>query len=240
MQCGLAIGSGTGDVGFGGSVAVDAFRARRLIVVATEQPRRQAPKIDAAGLSVAKNEQAAAVEVVEMRAVANGDAAAFGRLIDREAPRLMRFACGILGNPEEAEDVVQDTLLRLWENAAEWTPDARLGTWLHRICYNRSIDRLRRRRNFVDDDELLELSDNAEPADALLVRAETVASIRDVVERLPARQRTAVLLFHFQDLPQREAAAVMDVSEAAFESLLSRARRQMRRWLADNDGGEGG
>ena len=171
-----------------------------------------------------------------MRAIAVGDAQAFARLIDREAPRLLRFARGILGSPEEAEDLVQDTLLRLWENAAAWKPEARIGTWLHRVCYNRSIDRLRRRRSFVGDSALEEMPDASEPADRNLIRAETEQSLHAAIERLPHRQRTAVLLFHFQELPQREAAAIMEVSETAFESLLARARRQMRTWLADERG----
>ena len=64
--------------------------------------------------------------------------------------------------------------------------------------------------------------------DAALLRSETVRSVREAIARLPHRQRTAVLLFHFQELAQREAAGIMGISEPAFESLLARARRQMR------------
>jgi RNA polymerase sigma-70 factor, ECF subfamily len=185
--------------------------------------------------SLAKNESEAAVELREVRAIAAGDAAAFERLVDREAPRLLRFAQGLLGSRDEAEDVVQDTLIRLWENAQSWTPDARIGTWLHRVCYNRSIDRLRRRRNTVADSVLEDFSDGAELAEAALVRREGETSLRAAIETLPPRQRTAILLFHFQEMSQRDAAAVMEVSEMAFESMLARARRQLRKLL-----GEGG
>ncbi len=166
-----------------------------------------------------------------MRAVASGDPAAFARLIDRESPRLLRFAHGLLGTIEEAEDVVQDTLIRLYENAASWEPQARIGTWLHRVCYNRSIDKLRRRRTFVDEAMLDEVPDSAELPDSALLRSEAVLSVREAVERLPYRQRTAILLFHFQELAQREAAGIMGISEPAFESLLARARRQIRALL---------
>jgi len=190
---------------------------------------------------LAKHEDAAATELGEIRAIARGDSAAFQRLIDREAPRLMRFARGLLGSLDEAEDVVQETLIRLWENAAAWTPEARIGTWLYRICYNRSIDVLRRRRSFVDDGALDQLADAAELADAGLVANEAALSLRAAIERLPPRQRTAILLFHFQDLPQRAAAEIMGISEAAFESMLARARRQLKRWLAaEPSEGQGG
>jgi RNA polymerase sigma-70 factor (ECF subfamily) len=190
-------------------------------------------------LAQTPDRDAATRDLGEMRAIASGDPAAFARLIDREAPRLLRFAQGMLGSLEEAEDVVQETLLRLFENAATWEPQARIGTWLHRVCYNRSIDNLRRRRALVDEDALAELPDGGELPDAALVRNETVNSVRGAMARLPHRQRTAVLLFHFQDLAQRDAAAIMGISETAFESLLARARRQMRGFLGtdgDDDG----
>jgi RNA polymerase sigma-70 factor, ECF subfamily len=173
-----------------------------------------------------------AQELAEIRAIAEGDEAAFARLIGREAPRLLRFAQGILGSADEAEDLVQEVVLKLWEAAAAWVPEARISTWLHRVTYNGAIDRLRRRRDFVDAEALDEIADPAPLADGAMERGERARSVRDAVDRLPHRQRSAVLLFHFQDLPQSEAARVMGVSESAFESLLARARRQMRHWLA--------
>lgn len=189
-----------------------------------------------AGWPLAKSEDAAS-ELSEVRRIAAGDSAALQRLVDREAPRLLRFAQGMLQNLDEAEDVVQDTLIRLWENAATWTPEARIGTWLHRVCYNRAIDSLRRRRAFVEEGVLADHADPADLPDTGLMRSETALGVREAVGRLPTRQRTAVLLFHFQELSQREAAEVMGVSEDAFESMLARARRQLKRWLSEETGG---
>lgn len=189
-----------------------------------------------AGCPVAKDDERLARDGEAMRAIAAGDSAAMQRLIDREAPRLLRFAQGMLGNLDEAEDVVQEALIRLWENAARWTPDARVGTWLHRVSYNRAIDLLRRRRAFIDESALDVVPDPAGPADVALLKDETEQSLRAAIERLPTRQRTAVLLFHVEGLPQREAARVMEVSETALESLLSRARRQLRALLVKEDG----
>ena len=179
----------------------------------------------------ADDQARAAAELAEVRAIGAGDESAFARIIDRQAPRLLRFAQGILGSLDEAEDVVQETLLGLWENAARWRPDARIGTWLHTVCYNRCIDRLRRRRDFAGEGALDELADPSELADGALLKGETARSVREAVDRLPVRQRSAVLLFHFEELSQSDAARVMGVSETAFESLLARARRQMRAWL---------
>ena len=153
------------------------------------------------------DETQAAREAAEIRSIASGDQSAFARLIDRESPRLLRFARTILGTLEEAEDVVQETLISLWENAERWRPEARVGTWLHTVCYNRCIDRLRRRRRFVDDSALDQIADESAQPDGGVLQSETVRSVRAALEQLPHRQRSAVLLFHFQDLPQKEAAA---------------------------------
>lgn len=213
--------------------------------LSVQRARRHAVRlVSSARCPLAKHEDAAAIELREVRAIAAGDSAAFQRVIDREAPRLLRFARRLLGNLEEAEDTVQDTFVRLWEHAAGWTPEARVGTWLYRVCYNRSIDLLRRRRDFVDESMLEALPDHAGLPDAQLIASETVVSLRDAIEKLPPRQRTAILLFHYQDMHQREAARIMGISEVAFESMLARARRQLKRWLAPEAGrggeGEGG
>lgn len=185
----------------------------------------------------ADNENRAA-DLADLRAIAGGDRIAFARLIDRESPRLLRLARGILGSLEEAEDVVQECCISLWENAGRWKPEARIGTWLHTITYNRCIDRLRRRRHFVDERALEAVPDSGPAPDGHLVEGETARSVRAAFERLPQRQRSAVLLFHFQDLSQSEAAGIMQVSEAAFESLLARARRALRAMLADAGGAD--
>ena len=163
---------------------------------------------------MARSEDPFQADLSEIRAIAAGNSAAFQRLIDREAPRLVRFAYGMLGSLDEAEDAVQDTLIRLWENAASWTPDARIGTWLHRVCYNRAIDAIRRRRARSPMRACSKIC-RTRPIlpDAAIIRSETILSVRDAIERLPARQRTAILLFHFQDFSQRDAAGVMGISE---------------------------
>ena len=177
--------------------------------------------------------QKGAADIPRMAAIAAGDERAFASIVDETSGRLLRFARSMLGSAEEAEDAVQETFLRLYERAAEWRPDARIGTWLHRVCYNNCIDRLRRRRPQADPAVLAGIEDERPLAEAGMVAAEAAAGVRAAIASLPERQRSALLLFHFQELTQREAADVMAVSEDAFESLLSRARRQLRRALTE-------
>jgi len=167
--------------------------------------------------------------------VARGDDAAFAEIVAEETPRLLRFAATILGTgAPEAEEVAQEALVRLWRQADAWTPDGQISTWLHRVAYRLSIDALRRRRPTLDIDLVEEtIADESPEPEARLIVAEDARALRAAVDGLPERQRTAIVLCHFQGLGQAEAAGVMEVSEAAYESLLARARRRLRALLAE-------
>jgi RNA polymerase sigma-70 factor (ECF subfamily) len=175
-----------------------------------------------------------------MAAVATGDDRAFARLAAEETPRLLRFARTLLSGSAEAEEVVQEALLRLWRQAETWQATGRVSTWLHQVTYRLCIDIIRRRQAAVPIDSDTELEDEIPAPDAGLMRADDVRAVRAALAALPERQRTALVLFHFQEMGQAEAAAVMGVGERAFESLLARARRGLRNALSepgDDDGG---
>jgi RNA polymerase sigma-70 factor (ECF subfamily) len=174
-----------------------------------------------------------------MAAIAAGDERAFARLVADETPRLLRFARTLLAGTAEAEEVVQEALLRLWRQAETWQATGRVSTWLHQVTYRLCIDVIRRRQVSVPIDADIELEDEIPGPDAGLLRADDVRAVRTALAGLPERQRTALVLFHFQEMGQAEAAAVMGVGERAFESLLARARRGLRNALsvADDDGG---
>ncbi len=168
--------------------------------------------------------------------VADGDDTVFATIVAEETPRLLRFATSILGrDAPEAEEVAQEALLRLWRQAETWQPEARISTWLHRVAYRLAIDILRRRRPSVAIEAMEDLIvDETPEPEAELIRVEDAQALRAAIDGLPERQRTAIALCHFQALSQAEAALVMEVSEAAYESLLARARRRLRALLAQN------
>jgi RNA polymerase sigma-70 factor (ECF subfamily) len=167
--------------------------------------------------------------------VAAGDETAFAVIVADETPRLLRFVASILGSGQaEAEEIVQEAMIRLWQQAGTWQPDGRISTWLHRVTYRLAIDVLRRRRPTVGIETVEDSLEDERPEPvARLIRIEDLKTLRAAVDSLPERQRTAIALCHFQGLSQAEAAAVMEVSEAAYESLLARARRRLRAVLAE-------
>ena len=175
------------------------------------------------------------LDQASMAAVAAGDRDAFGAIVAAQTPRLLRFARTLLtASPAEAEEVVQEALLRLWQQAPTWQPNGRISTWLHQVTYRLCIDRIRRARPAVAIDFLVDgIEDEDTPRpDARLVRIDDVRAIRAAIAALPERQRTAILLAHFQELGQADAATVMGLGESAYELLLARARRRLKSLLA--------
>jgi RNA polymerase sigma-70 factor (ECF subfamily) len=172
-----------------------------------------------------------------MADVADGSQTAFAILTKAESPRLLRFARSLIA-PAEAEEVVQEALLRLWQQAETWQPNGRVSTWLHQVAYRLCIDRLRRRRPSVGIEEVQEDLEDPDPApEQRLIRVAEAGAVRAAIDSLPERQRVAILLCHFQELSQAEASAVMEIGEEAYESLLARGRRRLRALLKEESDG---
>lgn len=165
-------------------------------------------------------------ELELMQKTARGDAAAFRALTDLHLGKIMSFAYRILHDRSEAEDVAQETFLRLWREAARYEPRARVSTWLHRIAHNLCIDRMRRTRERPTEDADEERT-SQEPG-GLLDRKELATAVEQALAALPERQRTAITLVHYQGLSNIEAAEVLEVRVDALESLLARGRRTLR------------
>lgn len=168
-----------------------------------------------------------------------GDHAACRALVALYLPRVHRFAYRLTGNSADADEIAQDTFERLWQHGSRWQPGAaKFSTWLFRVVRNLCTDRLRQRR--PEDAAALEaLVDDDDTAHTALARAATAANVQEAIAALPERQREALVLCHFEDLSNIEAAHVLEISVEALESLLSRARRTLRASLAPLAGADG-
>jgi RNA polymerase sigma-70 factor (ECF subfamily) len=163
--------------------------------------------------------------------VGEGDVPAYRELVRRYGRKLHHYAIRLTHDPAEAEDIVQETFLRLWLRASEYTPRARVTTWLHRIAHNLAIDRLRARGRWqaLEDDDVAPIS---APQARLIDDRRRAENLDLALAELPERQRAALVLVYLQELSGKEAAEVLQVSEEALESLLARARRALKARLA--------
>jgi RNA polymerase sigma factor (sigma-70 family) len=165
--------------------------------------------------------------------VGRGDPSAVRQLLDRRLPRVLALARRMLNDPGEAEDVAQETFLRAWKQARSWRPGgAKFDTWLHRVALNLCYDRLRRRREIATDAPP-ERPDEGPAPDRGLLAADVGRRVAQAMAGLPDRQREALVLCHYQELGNIEAASLMEISVEALESLLGRGRRALRAALAD-------
>jgi RNA polymerase sigma-70 factor (ECF subfamily) len=178
------------------------------------------------------NEPLAQDDLACVQRVGRGDQRAFRELVDRYLDAITRFALRTLGDRGEAEEVAQETFLRLWTGAADFEPHAQVKTWLYRIARNQCIDRIRKRRAHGQEVELDREAGEDRPS-ALLLRKQTAAQVGEALATLPERQREAITLVHYEGLSGAEACEVLSVSAEALESLLARGRRALREQLRD-------
>ena len=171
---------------------------------------------------------AAGDEAVLAAGAARGDVSAFRVLVDRHLPGALAIGRRMLRDDAEAEDVAQEALLRLWRSAGTLEVGASgVKPWLRRVVSNLCIDRVRVRARMTVTDEVPEVADPARQL-STLVDDELREHVDRALKALPERQRLALTLFHYEGLSQIEIGTQMGISDGAVESLLARARRQLK------------
>lgn len=174
-----------------------------------------------------------------MQRTATGDEEAFRLLVTRWERPVFAFLVHMLGSPDEAQDLAQDTFLKVYDQAHRYRPDGRFRSWLLRIAGNKARSALRRRKvlRWVTFD--LASHDQAASGDdpaRHLERREDHARVRAAVAALPERQRQAVVLQRFQGCRYAEIADIMDATVPAVESLLQRATATLKVALSEDLG----
>jgi RNA polymerase sigma-70 factor (ECF subfamily) len=160
-----------------------------------------------------------------------GEIAALGVLAERHQDRIASLAYRLLGDRHRADDVTQETFLRLYQAARHYRPQAKFTTWLYRIVYNLSIDEQRKAGGHPASREMPETEGEDLSASDSAERAEMARLVRDAVNGLSERQRRAVILHRYEGLSHGEIAEVTGWSRSAVESLLVRAYENLRKSL---------
>jgi RNA polymerase sigma-70 factor, ECF subfamily len=176
-----------------------------------------------------------------------GDEQSFGLLLQRYRTPLVNFLYRMVRSREQAEDLAQEVFIRVYRAREEYVPSAKFTTWLFRIATNLALNWLRDHRHqklelSMDapvtsdaedgDEKPFEVADKHPTIEQELVQEDRKKMIRHAIEKLPEKQRAAVLLHKYQELDYAEIAKILSVSESALKSLLFRAYESLRVELA--------
>ena len=178
-----------------------------------------------------------------LKALRGRDASAFALLFDIYSDKIYRLSVGLLENEAEAEGVVQDTFLRFFEKLYQFEGRSSVGTWLYRVAYNASIDRVRRQKphlsmDFDEDEDGLPLPavfvDWSQWPEDLLSDDEVAAELDQAIAALPEKYRAVFILREIEGLSTQETAQVTDLSDSVVKVRLHRARLRLREQLAES------
>jgi RNA polymerase sigma-70 factor, ECF subfamily len=158
---------------------------------------------------------------------------AFARLIERFERAALAVAFGVLRDADGAGDAVQEAFLKAWQKLGTLKDDGRFGPWLVGIVRNVSMDHRRKRKSNADLEENV-AGPTPDPADELPLRESRDALAR-AIDRLDETTRAAVLLRYYDNLGSREIGTLLDLSPAAVDMRLSRARQQLRDMLTPSE-----
>lgn len=163
--------------------------------------------------------------------IAANDQDAFRVLVERHIDRAYGLALRILNNRADAEDIVQDTLLKIWLHRGRWESGrAKFSTWLYRVVTNRCID-VRRQPRSEDLEQVPEVADDKPLAIAEIQKHEVNTMLDAAMGRLPDQQRVALILSYHENMSNGDIAEVMQTTVVAVESLLKRGRQRLRELL---------
>lgn len=168
-----------------------------------------------------------------MALIQQGDRQAFAHLLRRHGDKFFRLAWRLTSDEAEAEDIVQESFLKLWDRPEIYKarPGVQFTSWFYRVVSNAALDRMRRRKysSPLDQPDAFESGDEAH--DEALIRRQREAALEEALATLPEKQKLALTLCFYEGVSNKDAAQIMQVSVKALESLLMRAKRGVRDYM---------
>jgi RNA polymerase sigma-70 factor, ECF subfamily len=181
-------------------------------------------------------------EPFSLEALKKGDRVEFARLVEAYSPHIYRLALKMLDNPQDAEDILQETFIKAFRSLNGFDGRSKVSTWLYRIATNEALMLIRKRKpdsislqepveNIEGEQEPLQIVDWCCLPEDELLSTEVRRQLDKAVESLPHSLRLVFLLRDIEGLSTRETAEVLDLTETAVKTRLSRARLRLREEL---------
>jgi RNA polymerase sigma-70 factor (ECF subfamily) len=178
-----------------------------------------------------------------LNALREGDRAEFARLVEQYSPMIYRLGLKMLNNPQDAEDILQETFIKAYKHINKFDGRSSVSTWLYRIATNEALMSLRKKRPDTvsfdvpsiyesEPQEPLQIIDWCCMPEEEYLTAESRLRLDQAAERLPESLRIVFVLRDIEGLSTRETAEVLNISETAVKTRLSRARLRLREDLS--------
>ena len=176
--------------------------------------------------------------------IVQGDSDLFRKLVERYQPLVFRTCMGFLHNKDDADDLAQEVFILVYQTLSGFKGDASFSTWIYRIAVNASLNKIRKssKNSFIQRMETVFGFDKSqevsfqipehENPENILVLNEHREWVQKALNSLPENQRTAIVLSKYDDLSQKEIAAIMNTTEGAVEALIHRAKANLREKLS--------
>ncbi len=165
--------------------------------------------------------------------IANGDRNGFRKLYDLFSEKVYNTALSYVQNEADAEEITQDVFTSIFRNATKFKGDSAVKTWIYRITVNTSLNHIKKKKRFSFlkfGESEIDKPDFEHPG-VLLENKENAKTLFKVIDTLPDSQKTAFILSFVEELPRQEIADIMDISLKAVESLIQRAKKNLREKL---------
>lgn len=162
-----------------------------------------------------------------------GDINAYNELVKRYKDRLLNFVLRYFNNVEQAEDVVQDTLIKLYTHASYYKKVAKFSTWIFTIAKNNALTELRKNKRkktdslWTDDGQVIDINSKEESLDSKVQNEIAIDQLNKFLDEIPENFRMAVVLRDFQELSYEEISKILEIPIGTIKSRINRGRIQL-------------
>ncbi|MGQ0457039.1 MAG: sigma-70 family RNA polymerase sigma factor [Hyphomicrobium sp.] len=168
-----------------------------------------------------------------IKAIAGGDAKALERLFARNQTRVFRYLARLMRNEAQAEELLNETFLGVWQSAARYEGRSEPSTWLISIAHNKAVSALRKKREVdgYDEDAAAEIADDADTPEATTLKLDKAAAMRAAMQALSREHREILDLVYYQEQSVSEAAEILSIPEATVKTRMFYARKKLSELL---------
>lgn len=178
--------------------------------------------------------------------ILKGDENLYRSLINKYKDQVLRTCYGFTQSQSDAEDIAQEVFIEIYESLESFRHESKFSTWIYRISVNKSLNFLRKKRKTSIFSSLEELFsgktipqgnahiDNSRQPDDFTDPDEELKRLKQALKQLPETQKTALTLYTYQNLSYKQIAEIMNITLASVESLIFRAKKNLRKILVDN------